>query len=55
MAAKRERDQLLGRIRALVRQANRDEGATGLRMRAQRWEIERLKLALAECVKRNPT
>jgi hypothetical protein len=49
-----ERDQLLGRIRTLVRQVNRADRANGASVHAQRREIERLKLVLAESVKRNP-
>jgi hypothetical protein len=52
--AQRERDQLLARIRTLVREVNREKGANGASMGAQMREIERLRLALAEWVKRNP-
>jgi hypothetical protein len=51
-SARLERDQLLERIRALVR--NRADGANRASMRAQTREIERLKQALAESVKRHP-
>lgn len=51
----RESDRLLARIRTLVQQTDRGDGADGATVRAQRREIEHLKLQLAEIVKRNPT
>jgi hypothetical protein len=46
--------ELLGQIRTLVREVNRENGAHRASRGAQTREIERLKLALADWVKRNP-
>jgi hypothetical protein len=48
----RETDRLLERIRTLVRQTDRGDGAGAATLRAQQREIERLKSQLAEVVKR---
>jgi hypothetical protein len=53
--ARRETDRLLQRIRELVGQTDRGDGASGATVRAQKREIEELKSRLAEVVMRNPT
>jgi hypothetical protein len=54
-SARWETDRLLQRIRALVQQTDRGNGADGATVRAQKRQIEQLKSQLAEIVKRNPT
>jgi hypothetical protein len=49
---RRESDQLLQRIRSLVRESERVDGRDGVELEAQRREIDRLKSELAEAVKR---
>jgi hypothetical protein len=49
---RRESDQLLQRIRSLVRDSERVDGRDGVELEAQRREIDRLKSELAEAVKR---
>jgi hypothetical protein len=55
MPPRRESDQLLQRIRKLVRASDRDDGATSVGLEAQRREIDRLKSQLADVVKRTAT
>jgi hypothetical protein len=50
-----ETDRLLHRIRTLIHPAGVHDGRNAASLRAQKREIDRLKLELAECVKRNPT
>jgi hypothetical protein len=50
----RETDRLLGRIRTLVHQSDRGDGADRASLRAQKREIEELKSQLAEVIERNP-
>jgi hypothetical protein len=49
---RRESDQLLQRIRSLVRDTGRVDGRDGVELEARRREIDRLKSELAEAVKR---
>ena len=51
----RESDRLLQRIRTLVRQTARDDGAGAASLQAQRRELEGLKSEFAESVKRDMT
>jgi hypothetical protein len=50
-----ETDRLLHRIRALIQRSGATDVRNAASLRAQKREIDRLKLELAECVKRNPT
>jgi hypothetical protein len=47
----READRLLQRIRTLVRESSRDNGANRIDLEGRLQEIERLKARLAELVK----
>jgi hypothetical protein len=49
---RRERDRLLQRIRALVRESERDDGRKSVELDAKRREIAQLKSELADVVKR---
>jgi hypothetical protein len=51
LSPRRESDQLLQRIRTLVRESGRDDGRSGIELEAQRREIDRLKAELADVVK----
>jgi flagellin-like hook-associated protein FlgL len=51
LSPRRESDQLLQRIRTLVRESERDNGRSGVELEAQRREIDRLKSELADLVK----
>jgi hypothetical protein len=51
----RKTDRLLHRIRTLVQETDRADGAGKAIVRGQKREIEQLKSQLAEIVKRNPT
>ena len=48
----READRLLQRIRALVREGRRGDGASRIELEARAQEIEQLKTQLAEVVRR---
>lgn len=55
MPPSRETDRLLQRIRTLVHDSRRDNGANDVELEARSREIERLKVQLAEVVKRSAT
>jgi hypothetical protein len=50
-----ETDRLLHRIRTLIQRSGASNARNDASLRVQRREIDRLKLELADCVKRNPT